>query len=134
SESFRHPSQLAKFIYEGNKKAVQAVENNLQASLFGPGEAEANAHIRQQVDKQRVLRTMVSLAQLMEQIDSEITITDLAAQAQLLAALEQAAGTEEERAAYWSNLEAAAENVIQVKQAKENINGQRQALQHLFLP
>ncbi|WP_042229775.1 hypothetical protein, partial [Paenibacillus popilliae] len=31
-------------------------------------------------------------------------------------------------------LEAAAENVIQVKQAKENINGQRQALQHLFLP
>ncbi|GAC41817.1 hypothetical protein, partial [Paenibacillus popilliae] len=134
SESFQHPSQLAKFIYEGNEKAVQAVENSLQASLFGPGEAEANAHIRQQADKQRVLRTMVSLAQLIAQIDSEITITDLAAQAQLLAALEQAAGTEEERAAYWNNLEAAAENVIQVKQAKENINGQRQALQHLFLP
>ncbi|WP_234399880.1 hypothetical protein [Paenibacillus popilliae] len=134
SESFRNPSQLVKSIYEGNKQAVQAVENSLQASLFGPGETETNAHIRQQADKQRVLRTMVSLAQLMEQIDSEITITDLAAQAQLLAALEQAAGTEEERAAYWSNLEAAAENVIQVKQAKENINGQRQALQHTFSP
>ncbi|WP_042228803.1 hypothetical protein [Paenibacillus popilliae] len=134
SESFRHPSQLVKSIYEGNKQAVQAVENSLQASLFGPGETETNAHIRQQVDKQRVLRTMVSLAQTMEHIDSEIAISDLVTQAQLLAALEQAAGTEEECAAYWSNLEAAAENVIQVKQAKENINGQRQALQPIFLP
>ncbi|GAC41220.1 hypothetical protein [Paenibacillus popilliae] len=134
AESLQHPSQLVKSIYEGNKQAVQAVENSLQASLFGPGEAETNAHIRQQVDKQQVLRTMVLLAKLIEHIDSEITISDLVAQAQLLTTLERAAWTEEGRATYWSNLEAAAENVLQVKQAKENITGQRQALQHLFLP
>ncbi|GAC42643.1 hypothetical protein PPOP_2001 [Paenibacillus popilliae ATCC 14706] len=134
AESLQHPNQIPNAIWESNKQAVRAVEDSLQASLFGPGETETNAHIRQQVDKQQVLRTMVSLAQLIEQIDSEITISDLVAQAQLVAAMEQAAGTEEERAAYWSNLEAAAENVLQVKQAKANINGQRQALQPIFLP
>ncbi|GAC42869.1 hypothetical protein [Paenibacillus popilliae] len=134
SELIQHPIQSLNSIWEDNKQVVQAVENSLQASLFGPGEAETNAHIRQQVDKQGVLRTMVSLAQLMEQIGSGITVSDWVGQEQLLAALDQAAGTEEERAAYWSNLETAAENVIQVKQAKENINGQRQAFRHIFLP